>query len=411
MVKRILTMVFLSWTSLALFAENPVKITFHSGDYDREYLRYTPENSQYEHPFGIIVCLHGFNRSMEDFFNEYNFSEIADSLNYIILAPQALPEQDQNVINDAKLITLLSSNNLSLNSVWSCGLSVKAGFYLYGVYIPILNEKLNKSVDDTGFIASIIDHTRNEYGLAAGNTFVFGTSMGGYMAYQLALEQGDKLSGLISMAGSMGLSVSGTEKRIKTPICDFHSVTDEIVPYIGSYVQSGISISLAQDKQRVIDYWVENNSAGSPIIENVQYYPSNKGITVEKITYPAPVYEVIHYKINGAGHSYFFREEDGDCMDYIEETIKFIKAHATANPNGIKTIPVSARIFYPNPAPDIIHFGSMEGNVLIFDLSGKKIFSQSFHSGQLDISSLKPGMYIIRIQSDGNSQTTKLIKQ
>ncbi|GHU82059.1 hypothetical protein FACS189415_1790 [Bacteroidia bacterium] len=411
MFKRIIITVIWGLSSLVLFAGNPVKRTFNSGGYNREYLLYTPENPHYEHPSGIIVCLHGFNRTMEDFFNEYNLSEIANSLNYILLTPQALPEQDSKIISDAYLISLLSDNNLFLNSVWSCGLRVKAGFYLLGGYISLLDEALNKTVDDVGFIASIIDQTRNEYGLTKENTFVFGTSMGGYMAYQFALEQGDDLSGLISVAGSMGLSVKGTENRIKTPICDFHSVTDEVVPYTGSYVQSGISISLAQDKQTVLDYWAKNNFTGNPSVENVAYYPSNNGITVEKITYPAPVYEVIHYKINGAGHNYFFRKENGDCMDHIEETLKFIQTHTSGNSSGIKNVPVSALAFYPNPAQDIIHFEIVEGNVFISDLAGKKILSQSFRSGQLNISSLKPGIYIIRIQSRGNSQTTKLIKR
>jgi poly(3-hydroxybutyrate) depolymerase len=393
-----------------LVAENPVRKTILSGGFDREYMVYTPNNPRYEQPSGILVCLHGFNRTMADFSQEYQFSGVADSLNFLILAPQALPEQDQQVIEKAAVLGAFSSDFPSLNSVWACGLGVKAGLMLAGIYVPLLDEELNKGVDDCGFIRSIIEEERLEYGLPQENIFVFGTSMGGYMAYQFALNQGDILSGMISVAGSMGLNVKGAENQFKTPVCDFHSLTDEVVPYSGSYEKSGILVSLAQEKQKVVDFWVKNNSAGSPVVENVQYYPSSNGITVEKITYPDPIYEVIHYKINGAGHSYFFRKESGDCMDHVEETLKFIKAHTTGSQSGIRNIPVSAQHFYPNPAQNIIRFEAEEGRLIVYDLTGKEVFSQYFHAGQSDISSLKQGTYIIRVQTKKYTQTSRLIK-
>ncbi|GHT65110.1 hypothetical protein AGMMS50239_24130 [Bacteroidia bacterium] len=410
-MNRIYTTVFFCLASIALFAGNPpVKRAFQSGGFNREYILYEPVNPLYNRPAGIIVCLHGFNRTMADFFQEYNFSDVADSLNYLILAPQALPEQDANVIAKAQLIATFSGEQLSLNSVWGCGLGVKAGFYLAGTYISVLDEELNKLIDDTGFIRSIIDQTRDEYGLPQENIFVFGTSMGGYMAYRFALEQGDILSGLISVAGSMGLHAEGTDSGIKTPVCDFHSLTDEVVPYTGSYVRSGMQVDLAQDKQQVIDYWVKNNSAGNPVVEDVRYYASTNDIRVEKITYPAPIYEVIHYRINGAGHSYFFRKANGDCMDYVEETVKFIRSHASGDATGIRNFPLAGAHFYPNPAQDIIRFGIEEGNVTVYDLAGKTLLSKAFVSGQTDISILKPGIYLIRIQSGNNNRITKLIK-
>ncbi|MDR3339832.1 MAG: T9SS type A sorting domain-containing protein [Candidatus Symbiothrix sp.] len=409
MFKRIATLVFFCLTVALIFAENPETRIINTGGFNRKYLLYTPEKENYKTPEGIIVCLHGFSRTMQDFFNEYNFSEIADSLNYIVLAPQALPEQDKALLANAELINLFTSNDISLNSVWACGLEVKAYLPILGINILILNGELNKNVNDVGFITSIIDNTVSEFDLDGRNIFVFGTSMGGYMSYQFALKQGDKLSGLISVAGSMGLKIKAAENPVKVPICDFHSLTDEVVPYLGSHTQSGLWVTLAEDKGKVIDYWVNNNMAGSPVVENVDYYPSTNGITVEKITYPAADYEVIHYKMNGSKHSYFFSKE-ADCMDYKEEAVKFIQSHASGHQNGILTAQLSAPFFYPNPAHDRIHFETETGNVFVYDLTGKEVFSKTFRDGQLDISFLKSGIYIVHIDAMEKTHVGKLIK-
>ena len=98
-------------------ANQPERKTFHSGGFEREYLIYTPQHPQSEKAQGIIVCLHGFSRSMNDYFDELDFSEIADALNLIILAPQALPEQNQQVIFETNLINLFTNNSISLHSV------------------------------------------------------------------------------------------------------------------------------------------------------------------------------------------------------------------------------------------------------------------------------------------------------
>jgi hypothetical protein len=76
------------------------------------------------------------------------------------------------------------------------------------------------------------------------------------------------------------------------------------------------------------------------------HYPSINGITVEKITYPEPDYEVIHYKMNGSTHSYFFSKETGDCMDYKEEAVKFIKSHVSGHQSGIPATQLSARVLH-----------------------------------------------------------------
>jgi poly(3-hydroxybutyrate) depolymerase len=408
-MKKFILIVFIGWLNATGFMmANPVRKTIQTGGFEREYLVYTPQNPQQEKVNGIIVCLHGFGRTMYDFFDTYNVTSVADSLNLIIAAPQALPEQNADVNSEADKINSYTNSQISLQSVWGCGLSVRVS--LFGV-VSLLNEELNRDVDDVDFINQMIDKVLAEYSLPTENIFMLGTSMGGYMTYQFALKKGDRLSGIISIAGSMGLAIKRMDYATKVPVCDFHSLTDEVVPYSGSYQYSLATISLAMNMQDVINYWAVTNQTGAPVSEPVQNYPSANGITMEKITYPDPVNEVIHYKINGAPHNYFFRKEAGDCMDYPEEISRFIRSHLSLPYNHIPDITAQTAFFYPNPVRDIIYFNTMTGSVSVYDIAGKKVFSQSFQSGQTNLSSLKPGVYIIRVQSGNTSQVNQFIKQ
>jgi poly(3-hydroxybutyrate) depolymerase len=389
-------------------ASDPVKKTIRFGGFEREYLVYTPQHPQSAKPAGILIGLHGFNGSMNDFFDEYDFRPIANSLNCLILAPQALPEQNGTVKRKAEMLNMLMTSKLQLDAVWACGLKVKATAIIIGT---LIDDELNKDIDDVGFISLMIQQILDEYALPAENVFMVGTSMGGYMAYQYALKQPIKLAGMVSVAGSMGLAIKGQDAGLQVPVCDFHSLTDEVVPYTGSYNQSGATIYLAQSKTDVIQYWVSNNGAGAPVTESVNYYPSANTITVEKTTYPAPVNEVIHYRMSGASHTYFFKKENGDCMDFRAEITRFITSHATGLPTNNYHIQPSLPIVYPNPAYDIIYFGTETGDIRIFNMAGQTVWSGTFRSGSLNIAFLPSGTYILHIQVDGKTQTTRIVKK
>ena len=388
---------------------NPVQKTVQVNGLEREYMVYIPSHPVSNKPAGILVCLHGFGRTMNDFFEGYNITGIADSLNLIIAAPQALPEQNALVNLEAAFINLFLKNPLSLVSVWGCGLGVRVTSMLTGK--DVLNEEMNKDLNDVSFINRMIDEVLSDYDLQEENLFVLGTSMGGYMTYQYALINGKRLSGIISIAGSMGTKIKGMDYSTKIPVCDFHSITDEVVSYTGSEVQLLHNITLAMPKTDVINYWAVTNSTGTPVTEPVRNYPTENKITVEKITYPEPENEVIHYRINGASHGYFFKKDSADCMDHVEEICRFIQSHTVEIPTNNVIVKEQQLFFYPNPVLDKININKSTGIITIYDVTGRNICSQSFTDGQADLSFLKPGLYFIRIQSGNTIQTAKLIKK
>ncbi len=413
-----LTIILLFCYLFFLRAENPQKIEIDFGSHTRQYLLYIPDSYNPSKKSGLIVCLHGFNRTMEDFFGTYPIKPVADQLNLLVLAPQALPEQDPEVINKAK--DLASKGiDIPLEAAWGCGLKVKATVALEA--ITLLNEELNKNVDDVGFIKQIVNTTSSQYSIDADNFFIFGTSMGGFMSYQYSMTYGKDLAGLISVCGSMGTAIKSAAENISVPICDFHSKTDEVVPYGGTLSYgSGIfevKVSLCQPKSDVISFWVNKNRANTiPQEENVAYYPSTNNISVKKIRYDALASaissEVIHYQIDGASHSYYMNKGNGDCMDYNEEVIKFIRSHYKDSPTGIESVIAQKLVVSPNPVQNrctVYGTRCTEGDIRIFDMTGrlKGIYQANEEQTEIDFSGYYRGIYLLKY----NGKTYKVIKK
>lgn len=69
--------------------------------------------------------------------------------------------------------------------------------------------------------------------------------------------------------------------------------------------------------------------------------------------------------------------------------------------------------FYPNPASNgkiyIISKTSLDKEVTVFDVLGKKVIQAFLSTKELNISSLLPGVYIINIREGEATATRKLI--
>jgi Poly(3-hydroxybutyrate) depolymerase len=411
-MQKIYTLLLFSLFCLQATSGNPDAKTIQFGGYDREYLLYVPEKYSETNPAGLIVCLHGFNRTMNDFFNDYNIAELAEKLNLIVIAPQALPEKNPDVLFTLQSISSLGFDiPISLNAVWGCGLQVVAKAPIVGKLVDVT---LNTVVDDVGFIRELISMTENNYNVIPENKFIFGTSMGGYMSYQYALFHGNELSGLINICGSMGTDIQNTDAEVKLPICDFHSLEDEVVPYNGTMeIDAGlfnVDVTLCKNVEEVVNFWVQKNNAYSGlIIEDINYYPSTSGYSVTKFTY-TDENEVIHYRAHGAPHNYFFNKET-DCMDYSEEVAKFITAHSKDKNSGNDIFSQQKQlIIYPNPVSgDVVNLNILQGIAEVYNLSGQKVLTNSFENGTVSIGTLRGGIYMIRVTSGNETYQGKLI--
>jgi pectate lyase len=90
-----------------------------------------------------------------------------------------------------------------------------------------------------------------------------------------------------------------------------------------------------------------------------------------------------------------------DKVDFLNSTITSINC---------KSVQKHVILCYPNPVKEILYFSDSEAMVMLFDLTGKKIY-QGKPAGQLDIKStgVKAGTYLIKTVAKNSVSTGKLI--
>lgn len=103
--------------------------------------------------------------------------------------------------------------------------------------------------------------------------------------------------------------------------------------------------------------------------------------------------------------------------------LRLVGVATDPNPNNNRAcIPVTRELdiadadasfvtMFPNPATSVVTFSGVENaSVQLFDLSGKRIsyIEKASENQQIDVSSLAPGLYIVRVFDGKNSCTKKL---
>lgn len=99
--------------------------------------------------------------------------------------------------------------------------------------------------------------------------------------------------------------------------------------------------------------------------------------------------------------------------NYFYITLLFLLFSLGAAAQDGKGETIDGLNIYPNPVSSgriyITSKSSLNKDVEIFDVLGKKILSASMNAKELNISSLTPGVYIIKIKEGDATATRKLI--
>lgn len=101
----------------------------------------------------------------------------------------------------------------------------------------------------------------------------------------------------------------------------------------------------------------------------------------------------------------------GAVLDQNEGiTYSNVAAFLVATPNSVKEVAGTKKLsIYPNPVSSVLHMDSIEGNILIQDISGRTMLS--VQGKDIDVSGLSTGMYFINcITKDGSKYTGQFVK-
>ena len=407
----------------------------------REYIVVAPETSS-DSPKPLIVFLHGLGWDITEY--EAMAQQLANEKDAVVLLPQALNEQDDNLIGLANFATsyaleipeiltyldlagiqkqdLLELSDFSAYPVWGAGASIPFDFndlvsrglipnepllllYLqstYKKYIDAGKIELNKDVDDVAFINSAINDIKVPYNIDESKILVAGASMGGAMAYKYAYSENSQATALAVVSGFIGNEVDHS-KTLDIPVCIFHSKDDEIIPYEGTVFSQPIT--------EIISEFAQKFGCGEAITDDIKKI-ADDGITVQVNNYECNT-AFKFYLLSGASHFDFLTsdyETGPNDIDYFTEIWNFFAKSTSLN---VEDISVSNNIsfFYPNPAKENISF-SVSGNYELKDIAGKAVLKGNAAAGEsISVGNIPAGLYVITLKSaEGNCANKLIIK-
>lgn len=94
-------------------------------------------------------------------------------------------------------------------------------------------------------------------------------------------------------------------------------------------------------------------------------------------------------------------------------TFNNFSAKGVEMPLGVVEQNNSRFIVYPNPANEVLNVMHQQGEMFyqLITIDGKVIKSGSIENQQINISDLQSGIYLLQLNSDGKSETKKIVKR
>ena len=341
----------------------------------REYLVYIPSTYNELEASALIFVFHGFGSSGE-FMQGLGLNAYAETNNYIIVYPEALP-------------TELGT------AAWNCG------------------SLLSQGVDDVGFVNILLDAMIDEFNINERRVYACGFSLGGMMSHRLACESSDRFAAIAPVGAPIATSVGNAcQPNRPVPVLYFHGTGDMVLPYVGSAIIGSASANFTLNK------WAKANNCADDevIIEQVPDSVNNQ-YHVEKRTVGScdESGEIIHYKINAWPHSWPL---NGSNINATDEMVKFFEKHImpeveTPTATIQQVLPEGISVG-PNPFKDVLSIQIKDNNTIdnwiIYAADGQSVrMGNTFTS--IDLQDLSKGMYILVLNGKDVRYSVELLKQ
>ncbi|MCF8257684.1 MAG: hypothetical protein K9J06_09030 [Flavobacteriales bacterium] len=229
----------------------------------RTYRLYIPAAYNASTPVPLVLNLHGYtsNNVQQEFYGD--FRAIADTANFIIVHPNG---------------TLDNGGQ----QFWSAfGLS---------------------TVDDVGFLSTLIDAIQAQYSIDPNCIYSTGMSNGGFMSYELACQLSGRIAAIASVTGSMGQNRwNACNATHPTPVMQIHGTADPTVPYLGNPAQGMMHIDT------LVKRWTQfNNCTLTPTVTPVPNTNLADGCTAEHQVFGngSQGATVELFKVTGGAHTW-----------------------------------------------------------------------------------------------------------
>lgn len=240
----------------------------------RSYYTYVPESVKAGGQASfVVIALHGFGQTGEGMAKLTGLNELADEFNCVVVYPNGVSRR------------------------WNYDL------------VSIPGSVLFPELDDVAFIDEVAGAVRAAWNLTPAQTFITGFSNGAFMAQRYAIERGESLGGIATVAGTLAEDVATTlTPTAELPVLHIHGLDDPQIPFEGGDIAQGpgqtASIVSARD---LIAIWTSvNECVPLPSPEDLPDADPNDGTTTSVESY-GPCHsenELKLYVVDGGGHTW-----------------------------------------------------------------------------------------------------------
>lgn len=389
MKKIVLLLIISVFCQLAIRAQNIKKDSIKHDGITRYYQFYVPAKYNSSQAVPLVFNLHGLSSNSTEQMYYGNFMPIADTANFIIVAPDG---------------TFISGSQF-----WNVGIG-------------------SSDIDDVGFISSLIDSLSLVYNIDPNRIFSTGMSNGGFMSYYLACHS-NRFTAIASVTGTMTVAdFPNCTPTAPVPVMEIHGTTDNTVPYGGSAIFKAI--------EDVVNYWVGINKCNSvPAISDVPDINTSDGATAKHYVYSGGTNgsSVEFFKVINGGHTWpgSAYVTGTTCEDFSasKEIWRFFRSYyknklmqTTEYTNDVNKLKL-----YPNPVNQsaVISWQLTRNSKLsikIYDVVGREIQlltkneqltidNSGKHTISFNADKLKSGIYFVNLKTDFGSSVVKFAKE
>jgi polyhydroxybutyrate depolymerase len=167
-------------------------------------------------------------------------------------------------------------------------------------------DAVKENVDDVKFLLALVDRLVKAGQADASRVYVAGISNGAMMTLRLACEAADRLAGIVTVVGSLGVETAETCKPARPlPILMLNGTADPLVPYEGGPVavlddERGAVIPVEQ----TLALFAKANGCGAAAVEAVDDPAPRDDIAVEKLAYRDCAAPTALVRYVGGGHGW-----------------------------------------------------------------------------------------------------------
>ena len=344
----------------------------------RQFIYYEPEELNEQLP--LVFVMHGFTGDANDIKNYSKMNDFADQYGFAVCYPRGTVDSGGN-------------------RFWNVGYAFHQ----------------NETVNDVGFLTELALYLQDTHELNPDYTFATGMSNGGEMCYMLACQAYDTFKAVAPVAGMiLQVILDECDESPAIPIFEIHGSQDNVTPLSGD-PDNNDGWGAYPSIQTTINYFAEKNECTTVVnglVPNIDT-SDNSFIESEKHLNGINENEVWYYKVVGGGHDWPGAWGNMD-IEAGEEAWLFFQNYIDANllNTNLSTIEKSIHIF-PNPSNYLIKIEILESiEILETNLYNTLGVNQKIKLSDenMDLSSLKSGIYILVIKTLEGIITKKIIK-